>query len=171
MVHRLDVDTSGALVLATDQTAWLRLRGAFIDHRVDKRYLAIVAGRYEQARRLDLPLAITRHQPAHVEVRPDGRKCRLYARPIELFDSATLVDVKLETGFLHQIRATLAHIGHPLLGDAEYAGEEGEAAARAPRQMLHATKLSVDEIRVEIPPPADFAGLLEELRESRTGEA
>ncbi len=166
VVHRLDVDTSGALVFATDETSWSRLRGAFIDHRVDKRYLALVAGRFEKARRLDLSLSITRHQPAHVDVRPDGRPCRLYARPLRIFKAATLVDVKLETGFLHQIRATMAHIGHPVLGDLEYGGVGEEMPGRASRQMLHAAKLDLDEIRVEIPLPDDFEALLAELPES-----
>jgi len=163
VVHRLDVDTSGALVLATDEDAWARLRGAFSDHRVDKRYLALVVGRFEKARRLDLSLSITRHQPAHVDVRPDGHACRLYARPIQVFESATLIDVKLETGFLHQIRATMAHIGHPILGDVEYGGVGEGMPVQAPRQMLHAAKLDVDEIRVEIPPPSDFEALLAEM--------
>ncbi|MCP4905005.1 MAG: RluA family pseudouridine synthase [bacterium] len=165
VVHRLDVDTSGVLVFATEEATWLRLRGAFSDHRVDKRYLALVAGRYEKARRLDFSLAITRHQPAHVSVRSDGRSCRLYARPLRIFEAATLVDVKLETGFLHQIRATMAHIGHPVLGDAEYGGVGEEIPVQAPRQMLHAAKLDVDEIRVEIPLPADFEALLRDLTE------
>jgi 23S rRNA pseudouridine1911/1915/1917 synthase len=165
VVHRLDVDTSGALLLATEESTWSRLRGAFIDHRVDKRYRAIVAGRYETARRLDLSLEITRHQPAHVEVRESGRPCRLYARPLQLFESATLIDVKLETGFLHQIRATMAHLGHPVLGDEEYGGVGEEMPIQVKRQMLHAEKLDVDEVRVRIEPPADFEAALAELGE------
>ena len=165
VVHRLDVDTSGALLLATEQSVWARLRGGFIDHRVDKRYVALVVGRFEKARRLDLSLEITRHQPAHVEVREGGRLCRLYARPLQLFANATLIDVKLETGFLHQIRATMAHLGHPVLGDAEYGGSGAGMPIEVPRQMLHAAKLDVDEIRVQIPAPADFEAALGALGE------
>ena len=166
VVHRLDVDTSGALVFATDEDVWGRLRGAFIDHRVDKRYRAIVLGRFEKARRLDFPLAIKRHQPAHVGVVSDGRPCRAYARPLRFFEAATLVEVKLETGFLHQIRATMAHVGHPVLGDAEYAGVGETSPIEVPRQMLHAAKLSVGPIHVDIPVPEDFEVALAALGES-----
>jgi len=166
VVHRLDVDTSGALVLATDDEVWGRLRGAFIDHRVDKRYRTIVVGRFEKARRLDFPLAIKRHQPAHVEVVPEGRPCRAYARPIRVFEAATLVEVKLETGFLHQIRASMARVGHPVLGDTEYGGEGQESPIAVPRQMLHAAKLSVGPVHVEVAVPEDFEVALAALGES-----
>jgi len=169
VVHRLDVDTSGALVFATEEDVFRRLRGAFSDHRVDKRYRALVVGRLAKPRRLDLKLEITRHQPAHVSVTPGGRPCRAYAHPIEVFDhgeGVTLVEVKLETGFLHQIRASMAHLGHPVLGDAEYGGVGGRAPIEVPRQMLHAGKLSVGPIHVEVPPPEDFRSAIEALRNS-----
>lgn len=164
VVHRLDVDTSGALAFATDEEAFRRLRGAFSDHRVDKRYRAIVVGRVEKPRRLDFKLEITRHQPAHVSVTAEGRPCRAYLHPLETFASASLVEVKLETGFLHQIRASMAHLGHPVLGDAEYGGVGEETPIAVARQMLHAAKLSVGAIHVDIPPPADFEAALEALR-------
>jgi len=165
VVHRLDVDTTGALLFATDDAHWKRLRGAFIDHRAVKRYVALVAGRFEKARRVDLELSITRHHPAHVTVvTGQGHPSRQYVRPIEVLPDATYVEVKLETGFLHQIRATMAHLGHPILGDREYGGSDHATWLEVPRPMLHAAKLSVDEIDVEVPLPADFVALLERLR-------
>ncbi len=169
VVHRLDVGTTGALLFATDEETWRRLRGAFSGHRVDKRYHALVAGRFEDPRRVDLPLAITRHQPAHVAVREDGRMTRERVTPIEVFADASLVEVRLETGFLHQIRATLAHVGHPLVGDADYGGP---VPAFAARPMLHAASLRFEEIEVRIERPADFDAVLEHVREGsapRTG--
>ena len=163
VVHRLDVDTSGALVFATDPEVWTRLRGAFSAHRVDKRYQAIVTGRFEKPRRLDFSLEISRHQPAHVRVAEGGRPCRAYVRPLRVFAGATWVEVKLETGFLHQIRASMAAVGHPILGDAEYGGVGEGVSTSVPRQMLHAGKLSVGPINVEIPLPADFEAVLAEL--------
>ncbi len=160
VVHRLDVDTTGALVFASQEPVWQRLRGAFADHRVEKRYLAWVLGRLERAGRLDVSLAITRHSPARVEVVAEGgRACRQRLTPLRVLDSATLVEVDLETGFLHQIRASLAHLGHPLLGDVAYGGPRRLGSAELPRPLLHAARLAVDEIEVEIEPPPDFAAV------------
>lgn len=168
VVHRLDVDTTGALLFATEEVAWKRLRGAFIDHRVAKRYVALVAGSFEKPRRVDLRLSISRHHPAHVTVVTGaGHQTRQYVRPVEVFADASCVDVQLETGFLHQIRATMAHLGHPILGDREYGGASHVSGIEVPRPMLHAAKLSVDEIAVEIPLPADFVAVLERLRGSK----
>jgi 23S rRNA pseudouridine1911/1915/1917 synthase len=162
VVHRLDVDTTGALVFAFDEEVWRRLRGAFSDHRVDKRYLALVAGRFEKSRPVELTLAVGRHQPAHVEVVASGRRCRQHVTPIRTFSEATLVEVKLETGFLHQIRASMAHLGHPVVGDREY-GADAASAIPAPRPMLHARRLVVDEVSADVPLPADFEALLAAL--------
>jgi len=170
VVHRLDVDTTGALVFATDDETWRRLRGAFSAHRVDKRYRALVVGRLERPRRLDLPLVVERHSPAHVGVRDDGRPTRERVIPLQVFDMATLVEVRLETGFLHQIRATLAHVGHPLLGDVEYGGPTVVDGLEIARPMLHAAHLAVDEIDVEVVPPADFEAVRVHL-ESLEGRA
>ena len=172
VVHRLDVETTGALAFATDEPHWKRLRGAFSEHRVEKIYLALVHGRFERARRIDLPLVVARHQPARVAVSEDGRPSRERVRPVETFADATLVEVKLETGFLHQIRATLAHEGHPVVGDGLYGGDtrgdtrSGAGGIAAPRPLLHAARLSVDEVRAEAPLPGDFEAVLAALREA-----
>jgi 23S rRNA pseudouridine1911/1915/1917 synthase len=158
VVHRLDVDTSGALLFATTDAAWRRLRGAFSDHRIVKRYRAIVEGELARERRLDLPLEIACHRPARVRVRAGGRLCRAHVRPLERLREATLVEVALETGFLHQIRVSLAHLGHPIVGDSVYGNGEGAA-----RPMLHARTLRLDEIDVTVEPPDDFQALLEHL--------
>ena len=163
VLHRLDVDTTGALVFAKDQPHWKRLRGAFTEHRVDKHYLALVEGRIERRKRIDLPLVTTRHSPARAEVKEGGRSCRQRVAPVKLFAEATLVDIRLETGFMHQIRATMAHIGHPLLGDQQYGPEDGSHRKAAGRQMLHAASLAVDELDVSVAPPADFEAVLASL--------
>lgn len=164
VVHRLDVDTTGALLFATEEAAWKRLRGAFSEHRVFKTYWALVAGRFEERRLIDVELAVTRHQPAHVEVvSSGGRRCRQTVSPEKVMAEATLVEVRLETGFLHQIRATLADVGYPILGDVDYGGPAVVAGQTVARPMLHASRLAVDEIDVRIDPPADFQALLEAL--------
>jgi 23S rRNA-/tRNA-specific pseudouridylate synthase len=164
------VDTSGVLLLATGDESWRRLRRAFQEHRIEKVYRALVAGRLEAEDSAELALALARHRPARVRVvgpaeRAHARgawQTRMSWRPLDVFASATLVEVRPVTGFLHQIRAVLAHRGFPLLGDRTYASTE--VAAAAPRHMLHATRLAFEEIEAESPEPADFAQLRQSLR-------
>ncbi len=174
VVHRLDVGTTGALVFATNEHLWKRLRGAFSEHRVRKTYLALVAGRFENRRRVDVSLAVTQHSPARVKVvATGGTRCKQRVTPKRVFSDATLVEIELETGFLHQIRATLAFLGHPILGDADYSDVAKKASTdsaseyvlpiEAARPLLHATSLSVDEIFVRVDPPVDFSEAIKEL--------
>ena len=170
VVHRLDVDTSGVLLVATSQPTWQRLRSAFREHRVEKVYRAIVIGAFERAQSLALGLRVARHRPARVRVVPVSEArgdpevwlATLEVRPLEALRGATLVEVRPRTGFLHQIRASLAHLGHPLVGDRRYGGAgPGQTAAR---HMLHASRLAFEEIEAESPDPADLAEQLARLR-------
>ena len=79
----------------------------------------------------------------------------------EAFGDASLIEVRPRTGFLHQIRASLAWLGHPVLGDKVY----GDTVDRAPRQMLHAYRLGLGEIEAEAPDPPDFVAQLSQLRD------
>lgn len=160
VVHRLDVDTSGALVVATTQPAWERLRQAFRAHRVEKVYRAIVLGEPEDEGRLELDLVVAQHRPARVKVEAGGHPTRLAWRVLARGDAACLVEVRLETGFLHQIRAGFAHLGAPLAGDAPYGAAARDDPSGAVRQMLHAARVAVDEIAAESPDPPDFADAL-----------
>lgn len=171
IVHRLDVDTSGALLVATEQRTWETLRSAFSKHRVEKRYRALVAGELKQAGTQRFALHVAQHRPAKVRVaslgygpsspapRDDARTVEQFVQPLEHFENSTLVEVRPKTGFLHQIRATLAHIGHPVLGDATYG--DAEVASRAPRQMLHAGYVRFEEYEAIAPDPSDFRLALE----------
>jgi len=166
VLHRLDVDTSGVLLVATEAASWKRLRAAFREHRVQKRYLALVAGHPESGR-VELPLVVAEHRPARVRVAQPGERASGVRHTVTRWQvlarlvGASLVEVFPVTGYLHQIRATFAHLGAPVLGDRRYAGPE--VAARAPRQLLHAARLRFEEIEVEAPDPPDFEQALREL--------
>jgi len=168
VVHRLDVDTSGALLVATLQKPWERLRSAFAEHQVEKVYRALVLGRVDHAGSAELPLVTARHRPARVRVAGLDERARgarisqLSYRPLELFDATTLLEVRPRTGFLHQIRVTLAHLGFPVAGDRTY-GKPGDVTG-AKRHMLHAARVAFEEIEAESPDAEDFAALCARLR-------
>ena len=166
VVHRLDVDTSGVLFFATEEDVWQRLRGAFREHSVEKTYRALVIGALEGEGSLEVGLVTARHRPARVRVIAEEELERargahigvLRWRSLEIFEGATLVEVMPKTGFLHQIRVSLAHLGFPILGDRSY----GPASDPIPvaRQMLHASHASWGEIEASSPDPDDFRAAL-----------
>jgi 23S rRNA pseudouridine1911/1915/1917 synthase len=161
VVHRLDVGTSGCLAFALDQATWRAMREAFATHAVEKRYLAIVPGRMTRPHGSEaLHLAVTRHRPARVASvdrgHPHARRCTLDWRVVESSDAASLVEVDLHTGFLHQVRATFAAMGRPLAGDVDYGGAPAIAGIAVDRPMLHAASLRWARVAAACPPPADF---------------
>ncbi len=162
IVHRLDKDTSGLLIVAPDEATRLSLSRAFADRLVDKSYLALVSGVPDAEGECTEPLGRHPTLKTRMAVVPGGRNARtawrvLYADPAAAF---SLLAIRLYTGRTHQIRVHMAHLGHPLLGDATYAPRP--VAARAPRQMLHAWKLSFihpdtgEAMSFNCPPPADM---------------
>lgn len=172
VAHRLDVDTSGVVLFGTEEATWQRLRDAFRAHRVEKVYRALVRGRLEGEGEQRVSLAVARHKPAFVRVVPSGqpgsRRTSLAWRALEHGAFATLVEVRPRTGFLHQIRATLASMGHPLCGDANYGALlEGDDPSGAHRHLLHAARVAVDEVAAESPNAPDFAAACERLIDRR----
>jgi 23S rRNA-/tRNA-specific pseudouridylate synthase len=115
-----------------------------------------------------LHLSVLRHRPARVGVVAAGagrsRRTELAWRSLEVFAESTLVEVSPRTGFLHQIRASLAHLGHPVVGDVAYGAPGGGAA----RHLLHAARVAVDDVAAESPDAADFAEALDVARRSRS---
>lgn len=171
VVHRLDIETSGALLIALDEACWQRFREAFAQHTIEKTYLAVVAGRPKAVGRADVRLAVTRHKPARVEAvdrdsihAEASRRCGLSWRTTQRLRDAARLEVNLETGFLHQIRATFAHLGHPVLGDPLYGNAGDHHTPAAPRLMLHAARLKLDEIDIACPPPEDFVAAVTRLK-------
>lgn len=168
VVHRLDIETSGVVLFATEQSTWLTARDAFRLHTTRKSYLAIVLGSPPKTGRASLDLVVAQHRPARVRVvEPDGnrsgstagiRRCDLSWRVIESLKGASLVEVDLGTGFLHQIRVMMSHLGHPVAGDAWYASPGIPDATGATRPMLHACRLELPSLGIvaTCDPPADF---------------
>lgn len=162
VVHRLDVDTSGVLLLATREDVWRKLREGFRAHQVEKVYRAVVAGRLEERGSIALGLAVARHRPARVRVVPESERARARGvrdvqmswEPLDVREDSTLVEVRPVTGFLHQIRVVMAHLGHPLLGDRTYA--KGAVAEAAARHLLHATSVAFEDVAAESPLPPEF---------------
>lgn len=187
IVHRLDKDTSGLMVVAKNDAAHQGLAAQFADHGrsgpLERAYLALAWGIPEPARgTITADLARSRHNREKIAVvRPgEGRHAVTHYAVEARYGTASLVRCRLETGRTHQIRVHLAHIGHPLLGDAVYGGAFKTKASRLPeaaraalaalnRQALHAGLLGFAHprtgkpLRFESPAPADLARLLATL--------
>jgi 23S rRNA pseudouridine1911/1915/1917 synthase len=172
-VHRLDRDTSGALAFALKPEARSALRDLFREHRIERRYAALVEGvpRAESGV-VDVPL-YDEYEAGKRRVARRGEPARdaLTRWSVrERFERAAVLDVELGTGRQHQIRVHLAHIGHPVLGDRVYRDRRTDPPADAPRQMLHARRLAFRhpftqaEVSVESPLPEDFRKAVAALR-------
>jgi 23S rRNA pseudouridine1911/1915/1917 synthase len=168
VVHRLDVGTTGVMVVAKSERAYSALKRAFKEREVDKRYHAVVQGHPDPSRgTIDAP--IDRH-PSHdykFAVVAGGRPSITHYDTVEAFPAATLVDVRLETGRTHQIRVHFAALRHPCVGDLTY-GADPTLAARLglQRQWLHAVRLGFvhpgtgQYVEFESPYPDDLAAAL-----------
>lgn len=174
VVHRLDRDTSGALAFALTRDMRAALRVLFREHRMERRYVAIVRGEPRgPSGVVDIPVHEGYEGGRRRLARPGEPSLPALTRwsVKETLRGAALVEVQLETGRQHQIRLHLAHLGLPVLGDPVYGAEAGGPVA-APRQMLHARLLafehpsSGDFVRAESPLPADFERVLQKLRRS-----
>jgi 23S rRNA pseudouridine1911/1915/1917 synthase len=172
LVHRLDRDTSGALVFALDPETREGLRALFRHHHIERRYLALVAGAPRGERgEVDLALRDEYEGGRRGVARPGepARPARTRWQLLESFPGAALLEVELETGRQHQIRVHLAHVGMPVLGDGVY-GKDVRAPVAVRRQMLHAQRLGFTHpatgrpLRLESPLPPDFQKALSGLR-------
>jgi 23S rRNA pseudouridine1911/1915/1917 synthase len=143
VVHRLDVGTTGLMVVAKSERAYTLLKRAFRDREVDKRYHAVVQGHPDPLRgTIDAPIDRHPHHDYKWAVVSGGRPSVTHYDTLEAFPAASLLDVKLETGRTHQIRVHFSALRHPCVGDLTY-GADPVLAARLglTRQWLHARTL------------------------------
>ena len=183
VVHRLDLPTTGCLIFALNNHAYEHLRQAFKTHQTFKSYTALLQGNYQGKTKLKLQLAITKKKnPATVSIIPFDQHplpsgtctCNLSLTPQQFYpnDQATLVEIILDTGYLHQIRTMMAHAGHPLIGDDLYNKLDTLECLKAYEQIplcLHAQTLQIEvpelrkNINADAPLPPEFFEIIDAL--------
>jgi len=169
IVHRLDRDTSGLLVVARSERAHRRLSRLMRDRAIDRRYLALAHGAMPPALTVDRPVGRDRRSRTRMSTATErGRPAVTHLRRLETVGRYTLVEARLETGRTHQIRVHLEAVGHPVAGDPLYGRRPDELGIG--RQFLHAARLSLphpetgEPLVVESPLPPDLAAALERAR-------
>jgi 23S rRNA pseudouridine1911/1915/1917 synthase len=173
IVQRLDVGTSGLMVLAKGERAYSILKQAFRDRVVSKTYHALVQGHPDPpSGTIDTPIARSMRHDYKFTISHDGKPAVTHYKTIELLPAAALLEIGLETGRTHQIRVHFAHFNHPLVGDPLY-GSDPQLAQRLvlDRQWLHAVRLAFDHpisgerVEFESKYPADLENALAQLRD------
>ncbi len=178
IVHRLDKDTTGAMVVAKKDSIHLALSMAFSRREVEKTYLALCYGQVDSEGFVDASIGRHRVERKQMAVREDGQPARTLFRRIALHEGLSLVSCRLITGRTHQIRVHMASIGHALVGDPLYSGRQWRnlpsPQARLlcrdfPRQALHSRSLAFihpgrgERIEIKAPLPEDYQDLLSKL--------
>ena len=181
IIHRIDKDTSGLLLVAKTLTAHTALVRLLADRDISREYLAVCCGVLTGGGTIDQPIARHPVDRTRMSVQQDGRHAVTHFTVEERFRAHTYIRVRLETGRTHQIRVHFAWRRNPLVGDPVYGGRLALPAGASDalvaalrgfrRQALHATRLAFEHpasgeiLDLEVPPPPDFASLLETLRE------
>lgn len=173
IVHRIDKDTSGVLVIAKNNNAHAILSEKLREHDIDRIYIAVAEGIVSADRgKVDAPVGRNPTDRKKMAVNlKNGRRAVTHFRVVERFKSATLLELRLETGRTHQIRVHLAYIGHPLVGDTVYGRKKQKYGLEG--QALHAAVLGFEHPRtgeyVEFTaePPKEFKELVERLRQEK----
>jgi len=180
LVHRIDKDTSGLLVVARTIEAQAALVAELAEHEIEREYLAICTGAMTGGGTVDKPIDRHRSHRLKFTVRSDGREAVTHYRIEKRFRQHTLARVRLETGRTHQIRVHMEHVGYPVVGDPLYGGrkrypkgattELREALERFKRQALHAARLTLTHpksgkrVSFDAPLPEDMQGLIDMLQ-------
>lgn len=169
IVHRIDKDTSGLLIVAKNDKAHINLSEQIKNREITKKYVALVRGVIkENFATIDMPIGRSDKDRKKMAVRKDGKKAVTHFDVIERFDGFTYLDIKIDTGRTHQIRVHMAEIGYPIVGDMVYSNGKNPFGVEG--QMLHAKSLDFkhpitgEQMHLEAPLPEYFEEVLEELR-------
>ncbi len=170
IVHRLDKDTSGLLIIAKNDKAHLNMSNQIKDRQVKKIYYALVRGIVkENEATINMPIGRSSKDRKKMAVTKNGKEAVTHFSVIERFKKYTLLEVKIDTGRTHQIRVHLSEIGYPVVGDEVYSNGKNEFGVHG--QLLHAKSLDFKhpitgkEMHLEAELPGEFSNILETLRE------
>lgn len=168
IVHRLDKDTSGLIIIAKNDKAHINLSKQIQDRKVKKIYTALVRGVIpEDTATIDMPIGRSKTDRKKMAVRKDGKEAITHIKVLKRYRNYTLVKVKIDTGRTHQIRVHMAEIGYPVVGDEVYSNGKNEFNVHG--QMLHSTSLDFthpvtgEEMHFEAPLPGYFKDIIDEL--------
>ena len=168
IVHRLDKDTSGLLIVAKNDMAHVNMSEQIKRHEVKKTYIALVRGIVkENEATIDMPIGRSNSDRKKMAVTKTGKNAVTHIKVLKRYDKYTLLEVNIETGRTHQIRVHLAHIGYPVIGDYIYSNGKNEFGIVG--QCLHAKSLEFkhpitgEDMKLEAPLPAYFKNVINEL--------
>ena len=168
IVHRLDKDTSGLLIVAKNDMAHVNMSELIKRHEVKKTYIALVRGVVkENEATIDMPIGRSNSDRKKMAVTKNGKNAVTHIKVLKRYDKYTLLEINIETGRTHQIRVHLAHIGYPVIGDYIYSNGKNEFGIVG--QCLHAKSLEFKhpitgkDMKLEAPLPEYFEKVLQEL--------
>lgn len=169
IVHRLDKDTSGLIIIAKNDKAHIHLSEQIKNHQVKKTYMALVRGVVkENEATINMPIERSKKDRKKMAVSKTGKSAITHFKVIKRYEKYTLLEIQIETGRTHQIRVHMSYIGYSIVGDAVYSN--GKNPFGVTGQMLHAQKLTFkhpitnEELNLEAPLPKYFKEILEQLK-------
>lgn len=168
IVHRLDKDTSGILIVAKNDSAHINISEQIKNHETEKTYIALVRGVVkENEATINMPIGRSSKDRKKMSVTRDGKNAITHFKVLKRYEKYTLLEIKIETGRTHQIRVHLSHIGYPVVGDYTYSNGKNDFGVEG--QMLHSKKIkfkhpkTLEKMELEAEIPEYFQKILDEL--------